>query len=115
MTYEMPIPVEGCPTCQGTGGVYSCPKHSPNVYVAEAPHSGERRTAMKPEPFQANKSCPLLEITQTELVERIFLQVDQLIAKRITNLLRPHSRYWHISGKEYNALKKRYGVKGWRP
>lgn len=35
--YEIPTPIKGCPSCQGTGGVYSCPIHSPNLYVREVP------------------------------------------------------------------------------
>ncbi len=30
---RIPAPVEGCSSCQGTGGAYSCPIHSPNIYV----------------------------------------------------------------------------------
>lgn len=35
MYYEIPQPVEGCSSCQGTGGVYGCPIHSPNQYIRE--------------------------------------------------------------------------------
>ena len=34
-TPVMPTPVEGCPTCWSAGGVYACPKHSPNPLVRE--------------------------------------------------------------------------------
>ena len=43
VSYEIPQPVEGCPTCNGTGGIYSCPIHSPNPFVREQPE--------QPEPF----------------------------------------------------------------
>ena len=34
---EVPIPIKDCPSCQGTGGIYSCPVHSPNNYIREQP------------------------------------------------------------------------------
>lgn len=33
---EIPIPIEGCPGCQTTGGVYACRVHSPNPLVSDA-------------------------------------------------------------------------------
>lgn len=50
---DIPNPVEGCPGCRGTAGIYGCPFHSPNGYIRirdfEAP----------PEPFtQIFIRCP---------------------------------------------------------
>lgn len=35
MTYETSQPVEGCPTCRGTGGANSCPIHSHTILLVE--------------------------------------------------------------------------------
>ena len=37
MNHKILNPIEGCKGCEGTGGVYSCPIHSPNLYVRETP------------------------------------------------------------------------------
>lgn len=34
-----PIPVSGCEGCSTTGGIYSCPIHSPNLHIREQPKS----------------------------------------------------------------------------
>ena len=33
MAYEIPQAVEGCPGCNSSGGIYSCPTHSPGLSV----------------------------------------------------------------------------------
>uniref|UniRef100_A0A6M3L573 Uncharacterized protein n=1 Tax=viral metagenome TaxID=1070528 RepID=A0A6M3L573_9ZZZZ len=44
----LPMPVEGCKGCSTTGGVYSCPEHSPNTHIRklsypsiQCPHCGK--------------------------------------------------------------------------
>ena len=36
MSYD-PTPTQGCIGYQGTAGRLGCPKHSPNVYIADQP------------------------------------------------------------------------------
>ena len=48
MSYDTPI--QGCRGCESTGGIWSCPIHSPNAYM---------RTTSYPQPFvHLLFSCP---------------------------------------------------------
>ena len=37
MDYKLPEPVDDCKGCSGTGGIYNCPIHSPNIYARKNP------------------------------------------------------------------------------